>query len=105
MFGFLLPMRRFRERIASLGCTVLDLMMSEISRLSAISSLSLKISLRSKKDTFRSLGKAETYRLEDVAVSICASRAVFDELNQPAMVWTFDDSGPQRRSRRYGKGG
>jgi hypothetical protein len=39
MFGFLLPIRRFNDRIASFGCTVFERMMSEISRLSAISSL------------------------------------------------------------------
>ena len=39
MLGFLLPMRRLRERMASLGCTVLLRMTSEISRLSAMSSL------------------------------------------------------------------
>jgi hypothetical protein len=39
VLGFLLPMRFFSDRIASLGWTVLDLMTSEISRLSAISSL------------------------------------------------------------------
>lgn len=42
VFGFLLPMRFLRERMASLGATVLDLMMSEISRLSAISSLRMR---------------------------------------------------------------
>jgi len=39
VFGFLLLMRFFSERMASLGCTVFDLMMSEISRLRAMSSL------------------------------------------------------------------
>lgn len=38
-FGFLLPMRFLMERMASFGCTVLERMMSEISRLSAMSSL------------------------------------------------------------------
>lgn len=37
-------MRRFSDRMASLGCTVLDLMTSEISRLRGISSLDLKVS-------------------------------------------------------------
>jgi hypothetical protein len=39
VFGFLLPIRFFNERIASFGATVLDRMTSEISRFSAISSL------------------------------------------------------------------
>lgn len=39
VLGFLLPMRFFRERMASFGWTVLDLMTSEISRLRGISSL------------------------------------------------------------------
>jgi len=53
VFGFLLLMRFFSERMASLGCTVLDRMTSEISRLRAMSS-----------------------RLLLVALSICSSRAV-----------------------------
>lgn len=40
VLGFLLPMRLLRERMASLGATVLDLITSEISRFRAISSLS-----------------------------------------------------------------
>lgn len=39
VFGFLSPMRFFRERMASFGGTVLDLMTSEISRFRAMSSL------------------------------------------------------------------
>jgi hypothetical protein len=31
----------------------------------------------------------QTYRLDEVAVSIWASRAEFDELNQPAMICGF----------------
>lgn len=38
-FGFLLPSRFFRDRIASFGCTVLERIMSEISRFNARSSL------------------------------------------------------------------
>ena len=63
MFGFLLPMRFFSDRMASLGCTVLDRMVSDISRLRAMSS-----------------------KLEDVARSTCSSSAVFDDENQPAML-------------------
>lgn len=43
MFGFLLPMRRFRLRMASLGWTVLLRMMSDISRLRAMSSSELEV--------------------------------------------------------------
>ncbi len=39
VFGFELSMRRFSERIASFGWTVLERMTSEISRFRAISSL------------------------------------------------------------------
>lgn len=39
VFGFLSPMRFFRERMASFGGTVLDLMTSDISRFKAMSSL------------------------------------------------------------------
>lgn len=47
VLGFLLPMRRLRERIASLGLAVLDRMTSEISRLSAMSSLRRVVRLAS----------------------------------------------------------
>ena len=63
MLGFLLPIRFLSDRIASLGCTVFDLIISEISRLVAISS-----------------------KLEAVALSICSSRADVPEYNHPAMV-------------------
>jgi len=42
----LFPMRRLRDRIASLGCTVLDRMTSEISRFAAISSLKTSIDIK-----------------------------------------------------------
>lgn len=48
--------------MASLGCTVFDLIMSDISKLVAISS-----------------------KLDDVAFSICSSRADVPEYSQPAM--------------------
>lgn len=38
-FGFLCPMRRFSDRMASLGCTAFERTRSEISRFKAISSL------------------------------------------------------------------
>ena len=61
MLGFLFSIRLLRDLIASLGCTLLDRMMSEISKLSAMSS-----------------------KLEDVAFAICSSKALL-EANQPAM--------------------
>jgi hypothetical protein len=39
MFGFLLSSRRFRDFIASLGCTLFERIRSDISKLSAMSSL------------------------------------------------------------------
>ena len=63
ILGFLLPILFFSERMASLGCTVLLRMRSEISKLVAISS-----------------------RLDEVALSICSSRTEVPEENQPAMV-------------------
>lgn len=39
VFGFLFPIRFFKDRMASLGATVLDRIMSEISRFKAMSSL------------------------------------------------------------------
>lgn len=39
VFGFLWLMRFFKERMASFGCTVLERMTSDISRLRAMSSL------------------------------------------------------------------
>jgi hypothetical protein len=63
MFGFLLPILFLSDLIASLGCTVFDLMRSDISRLVAMSS-----------------------RLDEVAFSISSSRAEVPEVNQPAML-------------------
>src|ERR1700761_9512572 len=63
MFGFLLPIRFFSERIASLGCTVFDRIRSVISRDVAISS-----------------------KLEDVALSICSSSTDVPDENHPAML-------------------
>jgi hypothetical protein len=61
--GFLLPILFLSDRMASLGCTVFDLIRSEISRLVRISS-----------------------KLDEVAFSICSSRTEVPEENQPAMV-------------------
>jgi hypothetical protein len=81
--GFLFPILFFNERMASLGCTVLDRITSEISRLRGISSLHC-ISMSS----YSWLRKpSRTYKLEVVARSICSSSALLvDDPNQPAMV-------------------
>lgn len=41
VFGFLFPIRFFKDLMASLGATVLDRMMSDISRFKAMSSLEI----------------------------------------------------------------
>lgn len=63
MLGFLLPIRFFKERMASLGCTVFDRMRSVISSDVAMSS-----------------------KLEPVALSICSSSTEVPDENHPAMV-------------------
>lgn len=76
-------MRRFSERMASFGATVLDLMTSDISRLSAISSLSWR-SDRHSDAQGRDWGAS--YKLLLVAFSICSSRAVLaEDDHQPIM--------------------
>lgn len=75
VFGFLLPMRFLRDRMASLGATLLDLMTSEISRFSAISSLKAR-SLALKKVERR---RRTPHKLLLVALSICSSRAELAE--------------------------
>ena len=65
-------MRRLRDRIACLGCTVFDLIRSDISRFRDRSS-----------------------RLDEVAFSICSSRAEVD-VNQPAMVTKPDAAQSER---------
>lgn len=80
MFGFLLPMRRLRERMASLGCTVFERMTSEISRLSAMSSLYSALVYHVEG------GEYGTYKLLAVARSIWPSSSLLPELNQPAMM-------------------
>ena len=84
VFGFLLPMRFLRDLMASLGATVLDLMTSEISRLSAMSSLrhgwSVHVPRLERPWLF-------SYKLLPVALSICSSKAVLaDDDHQPIMV-------------------
>lgn len=76
VLGFLLLMRFLSERIASLGCTVLDLMTSEISRLRAMSSLQGEPSQLVKRSHV-CRGGFRSYRLLLVALSICSSRALF----------------------------
>jgi len=69
--------------MASLGCTVLDRITSEISRLSAISSLD---SVSRRNTNTASVG-VDTYKLDEVARSICSSSAlVVEDPNQPAMM-------------------
>jgi hypothetical protein len=57
-------------------------MVSEISRLRAMSSLDLKLA------PWHLFGMAgcRAYKLEDVARSICSSSAEFEDVNQPAIV-------------------
>ena len=62
-FGFLLPIRRLSDLIASFGCTVFDRMMSDISKFRAMSS-----------------------KLEDVARSTCSSSAELLAPNQDDML-------------------
>lgn len=72
-FGFLFASLFFSDLIASLGCTVFDRIRSEISRLVAISS-----------------------KLDEVAFSICSSRAEDPELNHDAILkgrWTAINKG------------
>lgn len=75
VFGFLLPMRFLSDCMAALGATVLDLMTSEISRLSAISSLYVLSLARLRHHC----NMRRPYRLLLVAFSICSSSAVLAE--------------------------
>lgn len=67
-------MRRFNDRIASFGAAVFDRMTSEISRLSAISSLQTIISNQGS-----GIVSSSTYKLLLVAFSICSSKAVLED--------------------------
>ena len=78
-------MRRFKDLIASFGWTVLDRMTSEISRFCAISSLS------SGQQVLPARYSEEPDKLDEVALSICSSRAEF-EANQLVMVKVWDFS-------------
>jgi hypothetical protein len=81
--GFLWPILRFSDFMASLGCTVLDRITSDISRFSGMSSLHT-VSVRCYSSPSP---EGHTHRLEDVARSICSSKALFvEDPNQPAMV-------------------
>lgn len=98
MFGFLLPMRLLRDRMASFGATVLDLMTSEISRFNAISSL---WNGQQERDA-RSGGRA-TYKLLLVAFSICSSRAVLAEDDHQLIILggsTLASRGARRQQNR-----
>tara|TARA_R110002003_G_scaffold3_13_gene71 strand:+ start:21268 stop:21585 length:318 start_codon:yes stop_codon:yes gene_type:complete len=69
--------------MASLGCTVLERITSDISRFRGMSSLqAVSTVLSSSQDASRG-----AYKLDEVARSICSSSALFvDDPNQPAMV-------------------
>ena len=91
-FGFLFPIRFFNDLIASLGWTLFDRMTSEISRVSARSSLIMCcISLLQSRVFMKSMN-GTTYKLDEEARSICSS-SVELEANQPAMMpgahWGF----------------
>lgn len=81
MLGFLLFNRFFNDCIATFGCTVLDRIRSEISKLRAMSSLLQCISIYRLCSSLQ-----HTDKLEDVARSIWRSSSVLPELNQPAML-------------------
>ncbi|KAJ6437693.1 retrovirus polyprotein [Purpureocillium lavendulum] len=81
VFGFLLPMRRLSERMASFGATVFERMTSEISRFKAMSSLGWSARVLDSR-----VQVEVTYKLLLVAFSICSSRAVLaDEDHQLIM--------------------
>lgn len=69
--------------MASFGATVLDRMMSEISRLRAISSLSTSIT----HDLC--IEECNAYRLLPVAFSICSSRAVLADVDHQFIMLTL----------------
>jgi hypothetical protein len=77
-------MRRFSDRMASVGATVLDLMTSEISRLSAISSLHTPSLVQLRYGS----GWGSAYRLLLVAFSTCSSRAVLAEFDHQLIMLT-----------------
>lgn len=107
MFGFLCPMRFFRDLIASRGWTVFERMVSEISRLRAMSSLS-----RSVWELSSGQSGAGTYRLLLVAFSICSSKAVLAEEDHQLIILPSGVAEPLgggcrdgvRRGRRGGRG-
>jgi hypothetical protein len=87
VFGFLLPIRFFRDRIASFGWTVFDRMTSDISRFRAMSSLHTRVS----PDFPRSRATLSTevaYKLLLVAFSICSSRAVLAPEDHQVIILT-----------------
>jgi hypothetical protein len=69
--------------MASLGCTVLDRITSDISRLRGMSSL---YTISTTAYSYRYVS-CSTHKLDDVARSICSSNALLvEDPNQPAMV-------------------
>ena len=61
MFGFLLSSRRFKDFIASLGCTLFERMRSDISKLRAMSSL---LALKVRRDVEQGNGLQDTVHLQ-----------------------------------------
>lgn len=79
-------MRFFRERMASLGWTVLDLMTSDISRLSGISSLCGRALLVTSRAIGARVGML-SHKLLLVALSTCSSKAVLaEDDHQPPII-------------------
>jgi hypothetical protein len=81
--GFLWPILFLSDFIASLGCTVFDRITSDISRLRGMSSL---FGVSALYYSYQ-YALCSTYKLEEVARSICSSNALLvEDPNQPAMV-------------------
>ena len=78
--GFLLPMRRLRDRIAAFESTDFDLIRSDISRFAAISSLFAVNIFRTSNARTRG-----AHSELEVALSICSSSWV-EDVNQPAII-------------------
>lgn len=106
VFGFLLLMRFLSERIASLGCTVLERMTSEISRLRAISSLHMDRRWSAQGSVASSeRGTGASYRLLLVAFSICSSRALLaPDDHHPNILIAKVSNRDRRGSRVVGQG-
>jgi hypothetical protein len=75
-------MRRFSERIASFAPTVLDRILSDISRFAAISSLKKGKYHRNPTSISTAVLNVKTYKELDVALSICSSSCE-EDANHP----------------------